>query len=159
MRLDRWLALIFLVIAIIYGVSAFQYPLLPFERNLPVLPNTLPKGLSILAALIDLFILVAPRRDADGAAAGSSDSPQGNEPAMQLLPTAGLVLAMVLYALVLRPVGFVLATLAFIAGTATMLGERRWHILLPVAISAALVVWLLVQQVLGIYLKPWPGQL
>ena len=49
MRLDRWLALIFLAIAIIYGVSAFQYPLLPFERNLPVLPNTLPNGLSILA--------------------------------------------------------------------------------------------------------------
>lgn len=159
MRLDRWLALIFLVTAIIYGVSAFQYPLLPFERNLPVLPNTLPKGLSILAGLIALFILVAPRRDANEATAGSSSGPQGNEPAMQILPTAGLVLAMVLYALLLRPVGFVLATLAFIAGTAALLGERRWHILLPVAISAALIVWLLVQQVLGIYLKPWPGQL
>jgi putative tricarboxylic transport membrane protein len=153
MHLDRWIALVVLIIAVIYGVSAFNYPLLPFERNLPVLPNTLPKGLSIIAAMISVFILLSPRTNN---APGDIDADQDTT-GLQVAPALGLVAAMVLYALLLRPLGFVLATTSFIVGTAVMLGERRWWILIPVALAAAFGVWMLVQQLLGIYLKPWPG--
>lgn len=151
MALDRLIALIILVIALIYGFAAYHYPLLPFERNLPVLPNTLPKGLSVIAVLIAGFILLAPRNTSTRV-----DDPDQDTSALQILPAAGLVVAMVLYALLLRPIGFVTATIAFIVFTAAGLGERRWRLLIPIAMLATLIVWSLVQQVLGIYLKPWP---
>ena len=37
-----------------------------------------------------------------------------------------------------------------------VLGERRFHILIPVALIAAGFIWWLVQEVLGIFLRPWP---
>ena len=37
-----------------------------------------------------------------------------------------------------------------------ILGERKLHIMLPVAIVATAFVWYLVQQVLGIFLRPYP---
>lgn len=151
MALDRLIALIILVIALIYGFAAYHYPLLPFERNLPVLPNTLPKGLSVIAILIAGFILLTPRD-----ASTQVDDPDQDASNLQIMPAAGLVTAMVLYALLLRPIGFVAASTAFIVLTAAGLGERRWRVLVPIAMLATLIVWALVQQVLGIYLKPWP---
>ena len=47
MPLDRIVALVFLVVSVAYGVAAFNYPLLPFERNMAFLPNTLPMALSV----------------------------------------------------------------------------------------------------------------
>ena len=33
MALDKWIAVIFLVISIMYGYASYTYPLLPFERR------------------------------------------------------------------------------------------------------------------------------
>ena len=37
-----------------------------------------------------------------------------------------------------------------------ILGERRYALLVPVAVLAAFLIWYLVQEVLGIFLRPWP---
>jgi putative tricarboxylic transport membrane protein len=58
--------------------------------------------------------------------------------------------------LLLRPAGFLFSTTAFLAVGAILLGERKLHILLPIALIAAGSVWYLVQEVLGIFLRPWP---
>jgi hypothetical protein len=42
---------------------------------------------------------------------------------------------MVAYALLLRPLGFLLATVAFSCWARASLGERRFHVLIPVAAS------------------------
>jgi len=63
----------------------------------------------------------------------------------------------VLYALTLRPLGFVGSTVGFLVLGAVLLGERRFHILIPVAAVAVGSIWYLVQEVLGIFLRPWPG--
>ena len=68
-----------------------------------------------------------------------------------------LLVLMVAYALTLRPLGFVGSTVAFLVLGAVILGERRLHILIPVAVIAAGSIWYLVQEVLGIFLRPWPG--
>ena len=60
MALDKWIAIVFLVICIIYGYSAYTYPLLPFERHMIFLPNTMPMVLSVLGVLFALLILIAP---------------------------------------------------------------------------------------------------
>ena len=75
MALDKWIAALFLVGGLIYGYAAFTYPLLPFERNMPFLPNTLPLVLSAVAVLLSVLILLAPRAtaDAEGDVLGTID--------------------------------------------------------------------------------------
>ena len=70
---------------------------------------------------------------------------------------AGLLLAMMAgYAVMLRPAGFLISTVAFLTISAMVLGERKLQYLLPVTLLATGVVWYLVHQVLGIYLRPLP---
>jgi len=68
-----------------------------------------------------------------------------------------LLALMVVYALCLRPLGFLISTSSFLILGSFILGERKWHIMLPVAGVATLGVWYLVQEVLGIYMRPLPG--
>jgi len=74
-------------------------------------------------------------------------------------PSTLLLGLMVAYALCLRPCGFILSTSAFLILGSVILGERKWHVMIPVAAIATFIVWYLVQQVLGIFLRPWPGAL
>jgi putative tricarboxylic transport membrane protein len=155
MALDRWVAILFLVIALVYGYAAYNYPLLPFERNMVFLPNTLPMALSALAAIVALIIVVSPRAAKDADELGDVDLGQIRE--FKIAQTLGLVGAMVLYALLLRPIGFLTATTLFIAGTSCILGERKFHVLVPIAVVTAIAIWYLVQETLGIFLRPWPA--
>ena len=155
MALDRWIAMIFLVISLIYGYAAFNYPLLPFERGMAFLPNTLPMALSALGVVIALFIILSPK------APGADEGLGGVDPAefrqFKIGQTLGLVAAMVVYAILLRPIGFLAATFLFVAGCAALLGERKFHVLIPIAAITAVLVWYLVQETLGIFLQPWPA--
>jgi putative tricarboxylic transport membrane protein len=63
---------------------------------------------------------------------------------------------MVAYALLLRPMGFVISTFSFLVLGAVVLGERKMILLMFIASTCAVGIWYLVQQVLGIYLRPWP---
>ena len=156
MALDKWIAALFLAGSVVYGIAAFNYPLLPFERNMPFLPSTLPMVLSVLAALLSLVILVSPRGEPDekGDVLGSIDLKHFRE--YKVGQALMLISAMILYALALRPIGFLAATTLFLAGTGWILGERKYHILIPVALVGAGSVWYLVQEALGIFLRPLP---
>ena len=151
--LDRWVAFVFLVISLVYGYAALSYPLLPFERNMAFLPNTLPKGLSVLGVIVSLVIILSPRRAADDDLGGLDRETLRS---FEIGKAVGLVIAMVLYALLLRPAGFLPATFLFIVGSALVLGERKFLVLVPVAAITAAGIWYLVQETLGIFLRPWP---
>ena len=156
MALDKWIAALFLVGGVVYGYAAFNYPLLPFERNLPFLPNTLPMVLSALACLLSLVVLLSPgvKANDDDDVLGSIDLKRFAE--YKIGQALMLIGAMILYALALRPVGFIAATTLFLVGTGFILGERKWHIMIPVALVGAGSVWYLVQEALGIFLRPLP---
>ncbi len=155
MALDRWVAILFLAVSLVYGYSAYNYPLLPFERNMVFLPNTLPMALSVLAVIVSLIIAVAPRMTKDPDSLGDVDLAQLRR--FKIGQTLGLVGAMVLYALLLRPIGFLTATALFIAGTSIILGERKFQVLIPIAIVTSGAIWYLVQETLGIFMRPWPA--
>ncbi len=157
MALDRWIALVILCMALAYGYAAFftmDQALPPFMQRNPIWPSTFPKILAVLAVLTSLVILL-----------GLEKAPQtGKEPDIdyrrltdynlgQALVLLGLMVA---YALLLRPAGFLLATAGFLTLGGLILGERKYHILVPVAAFASFVVWYLVDEVLGIFLRPWP---
>ena len=158
MNLERAIAGIFVVVCIVYGYTAFvvmEAGLLPFELNMTFLPNVLPKWLSVLGVVVGAVVLIQ-----SGPKADKETDPDGIDFRNLLQYKLGqailLLVLMVAYALLLRPIGFVTATTLFLVLGAVTLGERRYVVLVPVAVLAAFLIWYLVQEVLGIFLRPWP---
>lgn len=156
MALDRWIALIILMICIAYGYTAFftmDALLPPFMQRNPVWPSTFPKVLSVLAIITCLSILLGFEKS-DGPKEGDIDYRRMRD--YNIGQAAILLALMAAYAICLRPVGFLTATTVFLIAGSVVLGERRWHIMIPVALIASVGIWYLVQEVLGIFLRPWP---
>ncbi len=157
MALDRWIALVLLGICLAYGYAAWftmDGNLAPFMKRNPIWPSTFPKVLSVLGILATLFILLGVEKSTPKEA--EIDYRRLGE---YHLGQALLLGLMVAYALCLRPLGFLISTSVFLVLGSFILGERKWHIMLPVALIAAVSVWYLVQEVLGIYMRPLPGLL
>ena len=148
-KLDRLIALCLLVFSLVYAWLALDYELLPFERNMPFKPNTMPLGLAVAGIVLSCAVLLMPRhRDSV-----VIDTP--SVPYDRIRPVI-LVALMIIYALSLRPLGFVGSTTVFLALSATVLGERKFYVLVPVAMISAFAIWYLVHEQLGIFLNPWP---
>lgn len=155
MTLDRWLALCFLIFCLAYGYNAHfvMDDMLPvFAKFSPVWPSSFPKALSILGIFFGFMQLVFW--------SGKSESTELDLKHLSqykwktALSIVGLMIA---YALLLRFLGFVCATTLFISLAAIILGERKLIVLIVIALITALGIWYLVDQVLGIYLRPWPA--
>ena len=157
MALDRWIALIILGISLVYGYTAWftmDAGLPPFMQRNPIWPSTFPKVLSIMAMLAALVILLGFEKAPTDAKEPDIDYRRLGD--YKVGQAVALLCLMVTYALLLRPAGFLLSTSGFLIIGATLLGERRFHILIPVVALATGLIWYLVQEVLGIFLRPWP---
>lgn len=157
MALDRWIALVFLLLCLVYGYTAFfvmDAGLPPFMQRNPIWPSTFPKVLAVCGVLVSLVVLL-------GFEKGAGEPKQGEIDYRRLAQydvgrAVALLLLMAGYAFTLRPLGFIASTILFLVLAAAILGERRMAVLVPVAVVAAVGVWYLVQEVLGIYLRPLP---
>ena len=158
MTLDRLIAVIFLLLFVVYGYHAWfamDATLPPILQRNPVWPSTFPKALSIigvLACLVVIFNLEKTRFDPE-----KQDIDYRQLRRYQLGHAIALVAFMVIYAFLLRPAGFLLATSGFLVASIWLLGERRIIPILIVSIAATGVIWYLVDQVLGIFLRPLPA--
>ncbi len=119
------------------------------------LPNTMPMVLSVLGGILAMVLIFAPETAPDGGAE-QGNLELSNLRQYKLGQAIALLVAMVLYALALRPIGFIAATVLFLAGSSLVLGERRYRVMIPIAVTGAFVIWYLVQELLGIFLRPWP---
>jgi putative tricarboxylic transport membrane protein len=158
MTLDRAIAGIFVLLCLIYGYTAFvamEASLLPFELNMTFLPNTMPKWLSVLGVIVGLVVVIqtGPKASTE---IDASEIDYRNLRQYKLGQALFLLSLMVAYALLLRPIGFLTATTLFLAVGSIILGERKYTLLIPIAVSTAFLIWYLVQEVLGIFLRPWP---
>ena len=157
MALDRWIAMVILCIALAYGYAAFftmDQSLPPFMQRNPIWPSTFPKVLSVLTVLTSFVIVVGLEQPSGEPKEADIDYRRpGDYHLGQALALLGLMAA---YAILLRPAGFLLSTGGFLIVGAVILGERKFHILVPVAALATAVVWYLVDVTLGIFLRPWP---
>ncbi|MCT4558949.1 MAG: tripartite tricarboxylate transporter TctB family protein [Pelagimonas sp.] len=156
MALDRWIALIILGICMAYGYAAWfmmDAGMAPFMRRAPIWPSTFPKVLSVIGIVTCLIILLGLEKGQ--AKIGEIDYRRLTD---YHLGQAVLLLAlMAVYALCLRPLGFLISTMGFLMLGSAILGERTWILMAVVAALATGIVWYLVQEVLGIYLRPLPG--
>lgn len=157
MALDRWIALIILVTSIVYGYAAYftmDQLLPPFMQRNPVWPSTFPKILSVLAIVTSLVVLFGLEKSESSSKEPDIDYRRLGD--YNIGQASLLIAMMVVYALTLRPFGFFIATVSFLSVSAAILGERKFHFLIPISILAAFVIWYLVEQVLGIFLRPFP---
>lgn len=156
MALDRWIALVLLGICLIYGYAAWftmDDNLAPFMRRNPIWPSTFPKLLSVLGIVASLVILLGFEKSEPKEA--EIDYRRLHEYKLgQALMLLGLMVA---YAFCLRPVGFLISTSSFLFLGAFILGERKYLVMIAISATAAFVVWYLVQEVLGIFMRPLPG--
>lgn len=158
MALDRWIALIFVLFCLLYGYAAFfamdaQLP--PFMQRNPVWPSTFPKILAVAGVVVGTIVLLGLEQP--GPKAGKAPEIDYRRLTDYKLGKAVLLLVMmVVYALALRPAGFLLSTFAFLTLGAALLDERRFVTLLTVAAIATGGIWYLVQEMLGIFLSPLP---
>ena len=142
MQLDRWIAFVILCISLIYGYAAFftmDELLAPFMRRNPIWPSTFPKILSVLAVVTSFVILFRIERPIEKSS--SSDMDLSELKNYKIKEAIILLALMVAYALLLRPAGFLLSKIYF---------------LIPITALATLIIWYLVQGVLGIFLRPLP---
>ena len=155
MALDRWVALVLLGICLTYGYTAWfmmDGALPPIMKRLAVWPSSFPKVLSIAGIILSLIVLLGIEKGE--VKVGDIDYRRLHEYKLgQALALLGLMVA---YAILLRPAGFLLATSGFLIGGSVILGERRWIVMIVVSTIATFGIWYLVQEVLGIFLRPLP---
>lgn len=159
MALDRWIALIFIAFCCVYGYAAFftmDQLLPPFMQRNPVWPSTFPKLLAVLGCIVGVIVLLGIEKPQDEGEGNATDINYRRLSEYKTGQAIALLVLMVAYALLLRPAGFLLATVGFLVLGSAILGERKFHIMIPVALCAAGGVWYLVQEVLGIFLRPFP---
>ena len=157
MALDRWIALIFLLICLAYGYTAFftmDAGLPPFMKFNPIWPSTFPKVLAVMGVLVSLVILLGVEKSDHRAEVAEINYRRLTD--YRIGQAILLLSLMVVYALALRPAGFLLSTSLFLILGSAILGERRWLIMILVAGLATGIVWWLVDEVLGIFLRPLP---
>jgi putative tricarboxylic transport membrane protein len=155
MALDRWVALVLLGICLIYGYTAWfmmDGALPPIMKRLAVWPSSFPKVLSLAGIILSSIVLLGVEKGEEKV--GDIDYRRLHEYKLgQALVLLGLMVA---YAILLRPAGFLLATSGFLIGGSMILGERRWFVMIVVSTIATFGIWYLVQEVLGIFLRPLP---
>jgi putative tricarboxylic transport membrane protein len=159
MALDRWIALVFITFCCAYGYLAFftmDELLPPFMQRNPVWPSTFPKVLSILGVIVGLIVLLGLEPPGQEKELSATDINYRRLHEYKLGQALMLLSLMVVYAIMLRPAGFLIATTVFLIGGSAILGERKWLTMILVAVLATGFVWYLVQQVLDIFLRPFP---
>lgn len=148
-NLDRVVALFMVAFFIAYIYLSYNFELLPFERRMSFRPDTMPKGIGILGLVLAVVVLFT--------ADGRENKDNQNWKHHDYLRYALMIVAMVVYATLLKPAGFVVATVGFIMAGAIILGERNYVKLAIIALIGAVLIWFVVDKLLGIYLYPVPA--
>ena len=160
--LNRLVALFMLAFSSGYCYLSYNYHLLPFERFLAVKPNTMPIGLAIAGIICSIGILLQSKssdneNESDANANQKDIDYIKNPKKFNWSHGIGLIVLATFYALSLRLVGFIFGTTSFLFLGGFLLGDRRYIMLFFVSITSSFIVWYLVDQVLTIFLRPWPN--
>ncbi len=142
---DRFGGLLFLLLSVTYGYYAADIPLLPGDRFEPFHAQTLPYWLSGLGIIFSV-LLIGLKSDLSSENDVISNS--------NLLLMLGLMAFTFAFSVALPWLGFPITTSIFLASSYWLLGERRLKMLLFASVPFALVFWLLLTQVLDVYIAP-----
>ncbi len=139
--MNRVAGIFFALMFLAYGYLATDIQLDFWAEEETFNARTFPYLIAIGGCLVSIVLAAAPPRTQ------SIDINLNNPGA------AGLILLMLAYSLLLEPMGFPLATAAFLAGALLLLGEKRWWLVGSISLGLTLSIWLIMSG-LGIYLDP-----
>jgi putative tricarboxylic transport membrane protein len=140
-------ALFLLLLSMGYGALAFQIPLIFLSQGETFNARSMPYGLAIAGMVLSLLILILP-------------VPEKSQTARQALSgldwrrAAYLILAMVIYSLAIPWIGFLLSSTFFLIAGFYILGERNIKLILLSSIPLVIVLWLILNKILGMYIAP-----
>ena len=141
---DRVGALLFLLFCLGYGYQSTLIPLFPGDEFEPFTARTLPSILTWLGVGLSLILLIT----------GKPDDKSGAITDFNWKLLAAFLVLMALYGVGLTVLGFVLATSLFLLSGFYLLGERRKSILFGASFPFVTAFYLLLTQVLDVYLEP-----
>lgn len=156
MALDRWIALVFALIFLIYGYTAFfgmDHLLAPIMKKNPVWPSSFPKILSVAGLIISMVVFLNLEKPSQSI---GDDMLLSKWRQYRLLDAVIFIFGMIFYAMFLRDFGFLAATFLFLFLGGVLLGERRYLLSLIISGASSYGIWYLVDSVLGIYMTPYP---
>jgi putative tricarboxylic transport membrane protein len=142
-------ALVMLLFSIAYGIGAFNIPLTFLAQQEVFNSRTMPIALSVLGIIFSLAMLILPTVDESGKAS-LSEVTKG----MDWKRTILLIIFMTIYGLVMKWIGFILASILFLMAGYRVLGEKRIHVILLASIPLVLILWAIMSLLLGVYIAP-----
>ncbi|MEM7043304.1 MAG: tripartite tricarboxylate transporter TctB family protein [Pseudomonadota bacterium] len=141
---EKTTALILLAASTIFGVLAYDFGSVAHSVDQETPSNRLLVAAALAGSLIAVLMLLSPGK----ARRSLRSTLRTFWP--QLL---GLGMLVVGYAVILQPLGFLVATSLFLAAGSLLLGERRWWLLLVVSVPVAAALGLALHGVLGLALN------
>jgi putative tricarboxylic transport membrane protein len=142
-------ALFIMAFSIAYGIYAFKIPLIFLSQGEALNARTMPYALSSAGIVISLLIIILPSFDKD-----KVTSVRQALSGLDWRRTAWLTGLMLVYSLIMPWVGFVIASIIFMAGGIIILGERNFKVILIASVPLVIVLWFLLTKVLGMYIAP-----
>lgn len=138
-----------LLFSITYGLLATSIQLSFLAQQEVFTARTMPYGLAVAGIVLSLMILVLPVRDPAGKKT-LTDVTAG----MAWRRAISLVVLMVVYGLIMKWVGFIVASILFLIAGFYILGERRIKIMVLAAVPLVVLLWFIMSSLLGVYIAP-----
>jgi len=142
-------ALVLLAFSIAYGLLAFKIPLSFLAQQEFFTSRTMPYALAVLGIILAILILVMPTVDPTGKRTLKEET-RG----MDWMKAIFLVIAMVIYGLFMKWLGFIIASILFLMAGFYILGERNIKKMVVAAIPLVILLWFVMSTLLGVYIAP-----
>ena len=146
---DRWIGVVLLALSVAYMAGAWALP--RFQMTTVIDAWVFPMAVGLVLAALSLVLILRP-----GGRAGTGSQAAAFELPEQVGRPVLVLLALVAYALLLDPLGFILSTSLFFLATSAILGWRRWLVAAAVAVGSSVAVYAVFTRLLAIPLPPGP---
>lgn len=142
-------ALFFLIFSAFYFYKSFDIHLLKGTYYETMTAQTFPYYLGILGMLVSLLLLIFSFIKIDKEDLLDLEKLRTYDFKKGLY----LILAMIFYGYTIRSLGFVISTIIFLILGFRILEEKNWKVILLTSFSISILFWLLLTQLLGIYVE------
>ena len=136
------ISLLFFIFSAFYLYTAYQIRVFSFDENAAFNAKTFQIYLGYFGMFIAALKIVLPEKASE----------EVDQKFLNYKKTLILVLIMVAYGLIIRPVGFFLSTSLFLISSYYFLGERRWLRMFMLSFPFVAIFMFLVHGLLDIYL-------
>lgn len=142
-------ALLMLIFSIAYGVESFRIPLSFLAQQETFNSRTMPMALAAAGIVFSILIIVLPTVDPEGRHS-FADVTRG----MEFKKTGYLILLMIAYGLIMKWIGFLIASALFLMAGFRILGEKRIKVIILGAVPLVIALWFIMSLLLGVYIAP-----